>query len=325
MHPSLRLVAFATTRTVAGEPVDDRRSDSSNAIRSSAKPVRDSLPHRVLRPTAAARSRICATTGAALPFDAIVDQLAEAHLSLGKSRASAFGFLTCLFFSSRRWDTPIARVGHPARRRQEAACDDVGIDAARASLARDDALLGQLREMAGHRAPGLSRGGGEGADRRKAPSGAVGEADEVLQRPVQMPAYGAVQVEGDGDERSKGASGVAAQPARKRLILGALCRCTPKGLLNSAEFGKSLDCHVEIFPGLQPVWQTRPSRRVLLYGCWCRGLAQMEPCAQPIPRVPRACPIIASSSTRQAVTLAQSTASDLTRWPAVRCSWESEQ
>ena len=40
----------------------------------------------------------------------------------------------------------------------------------------------------------------EGADGGEAPAGAVGEADEVLQRPVQMPADGAVQVEGDGDE-----------------------------------------------------------------------------------------------------------------------------
>jgi hypothetical protein len=35
-------------------------------------------------------------------------------------------------------------VGHPALCRQEAGRDDVGIDAARASLARDDAVLGQL-------------------------------------------------------------------------------------------------------------------------------------------------------------------------------------
>ena len=59
---------------------------------------------------------------------------------------------------------------------------------------------GQLRQMAGHRAPGLPRGGSERADAGQALAGAVGEADEVLQRPVQMPADGAVQVEGDGDE-----------------------------------------------------------------------------------------------------------------------------
>ena len=70
----------------------------------------------------------------------------------------------------------------------------VGIDATRAPLTRDNALLGQLRQMAGHRAPGLSCGGSEGADDGPAPPGAVGEADEVLQRPVQMPAHGAVEV-----------------------------------------------------------------------------------------------------------------------------------
>ena len=94
---------------------------------------------------------------------------------------------------SRWWDTPRAR-------RQEAGRNDVGVDATRAPLARDDAVLGQLRQMAGHRAPGLACGRGERADGGEASAGAVGEADEVLQRPVQMPADGAVEVEGDGDE-----------------------------------------------------------------------------------------------------------------------------
>src|SRR4051812_30188479 len=40
---------------------------------------------------------------------------------------------------------------------------------------------------------------------------------------------------------SKRASGVAAQPARKRLALGAPRRCTPKGLAKIGGFGKSLD------------------------------------------------------------------------------------
>src|SRR4051812_43296183 len=48
---------------------------------------------------------------------------------------------------------------------------------------------------------------------------------------------------------SKGASGVAAQPARKRLTLGTLRLCTPKGLAKIGGFGKSLDCQTEIFPG----------------------------------------------------------------------------
>ena len=47
---------------------------------------------------------------------------------------------------------------------------------------------------------GCPCGRSERADGWEAPAGAVGEGDEVLQRPVQMPADGAVQVEGDGDE-----------------------------------------------------------------------------------------------------------------------------
>ena len=37
----------------------------------------------------------------------------------------------------------------------------------------------------------------------------------------------------------------------------------------------------------------------------CRGLARKGTHTRPIPRVPRTCPIIANSSTRQAVTLAR--------------------
>src|SRR4051794_39507480 len=93
-----------------------------------------------------------------LPLCALVRHLAEADLSLSESRLREPCFLTCLFFSSWRWDTLFAPVGHPARRRQEAAGDDIGIDAARAPPTRDDALLGQFGQMAGDRAPGLSRG-----------------------------------------------------------------------------------------------------------------------------------------------------------------------
>src|SRR4051812_40280885 len=71
--------------------------------------------------------------------------------------------------------------------------------------------------------------------------------------------------------------------------------------------------------------QTRLSRRVFAVRVLVFGLADLEPCARAIPRAAQACAIIASSSTRQAITLMQSTASDLTTWPAVRCSWESEQ
>src|SRR3954451_14242996 len=58
--------------------------------------------------------------------------------------------------------------------------------------------------MTGHRAPGLPCDRGERADGWKAASGAVGEADEVLQRPVQMPAHGAVQIKGDRDKGKHG-------------------------------------------------------------------------------------------------------------------------
>src|SRR3954471_17608385 len=47
---------------------------------------------------------------------------------------------------------------------------------------------------------------------------------------------------------SKGASGVAAQPARKRLILGTLFRCTPKGLAKIGEIGEALDRLIIEFP-----------------------------------------------------------------------------
>src|SRR3954467_15570095 len=48
---------------------------------------------------------------------------------------------------------------------------------------------------------------------------------------------------------SKGASGVAAQPAWKRLILGAPCRYTPKGLAKFGEVGKSRYWQIRDNPG----------------------------------------------------------------------------
>src|SRR4051794_14559736 len=48
----------------------------------------------------------------------------------------------------------------------------------------------------------------------------------------------------------KAASGVAAQPARKRLILGALFRCTPKGLAKLGEVGEAHCRQANDFPGL---------------------------------------------------------------------------
>src|SRR3954471_18230494 len=58
---------------------------------------------------------------------------------------------------------------------------------------------------------------------------------------------------------SKGASGVAAQPARERLILGALCRYTPKGLAKFGEVGKSRYSHITRCSRPRPV--CRPAFR----------------------------------------------------------------
>src|SRR3954451_22074363 len=46
-----------------------------------------------------------------------------------------------------------------------------------------------------------------------------------------------------GKNGSKGASGVAAKPARKRLSLGAPCRYTPKGLAKFSEVGEARSRH----------------------------------------------------------------------------------
>ena len=82
--------------------------------------------------------------------------------------------------------------------------------------------------MAGHRAPGRPSGGGKGPHGREAAPGAVGERHEILQCPVQMPADGAVQVDGDGDEwEQKGLRG---------------CSATR---LEAADFGHTLPVHAK--------------------------------------------------------------------------------
>ena len=82
-----------------------------------------------------------------------------------------------------------------------------------------------LGQMAGLRAPGLSRSRSEHADGREALAGAVGERHEVLQRPVQMAADGAVQVEGDGDEWEQSyASGVQQHPPGSGLPRAQITR-----------------------------------------------------------------------------------------------------
>src|SRR4051812_18537179 len=118
--------------------------------------------------------------------------------------------------------------------------------------------------------------------------------------------------------------GVAAQPARKWLILGTPCRCTPKGLAKIRGFGEARYRQISLLPGNRTM-QTRLPRRVLLYGCLSRGPRVKGTRARDIPRAPRACPIIVSPSTRQALTLTQGAARTLTTWPRMQCSWESEQ
>src|SRR4051794_19967520 len=56
-----------------------------------------------------------------------------------------------------------------------------------------------------------------------------------------------------------------------------------------------------------------------------RGLAKKGTHTRPIPCVPRACPIIVSPSTRQAVMLARRSGVCLDDRARVQCSWESEQ
>jgi hypothetical protein len=59
------------------------------------------------------------------------------------------------------------------------------------------------------------------------------------------------------------------------------------------------------FPDYRRICRPAASAGFAISGFGYRGLAQMEPCAQWIPRAPRACPIIASSSTRHAARLAR--------------------
>src|SRR3954469_22749155 len=63
---------------------------------------------------------------------------------------------------------------------------------------------------------------------------------------------------------SKGASGVAAQPAWKRLILGTPRRCTPKGLAKIRGLGEARSRKTDELPG-QPDYAAPPLRRVLRF------------------------------------------------------------
>src|SRR5215212_8545196 len=64
--------------------------------------------------------------------------------------------------------------------------------------------------------------------------------------------------------RAIGACGIAAQSAWKRLILGALCRCTPKGLAKIRGFGEARSRQTNRAFG-QPDYADPPPRRVLRF------------------------------------------------------------
>src|SRR6478752_5508386 len=121
-------------------------------------------------------------------------------------------------------------------------------------------------QVAGYRAARRSRGGGKGPDRGEALAAAIGEGDEVLQCPVQMPADAAVQVEGDGDEsEQKGLRGCsatrpeAASPGRTSPV------ASKGACFNGAVWGSSRLPERD-FPG--PRRKCRPAFRggFLLYG-----------------------------------------------------------
>ena len=224
---------------------------------------------------------------------------------LSESRSRVPCFLTCLFFCSRWWDTLFSPVGHPALRRQEAGRDDVGIDATRAPLTRDDALLRPVGPDGGTpcswAVPWPRRGCG-----RRGSTVRCGRRTPTRFCSVQCRCRRTVRYRSrvTGTNESKGASGVAAQPARKRLASGTLRPWQERGLRKSARLGEARRCQTTSFPGFAG-YADPPFRRVLLYGFWCRGLAQMEPCAQRIPRArvsvaqSAACPQVCGSVIRE--------------------------
>ena len=96
----------------------------------------------------------------------------------------------------------VPSLGHLLSRpaRQEAAGDAVDIDAAGAAGPGEVSLslkLGEVAPGGALRDASLHR---EGAQRREAPPGMVGVADEALHRPAQARLQWAVDGEMDGDE-----------------------------------------------------------------------------------------------------------------------------
>ena len=101
-----------------------------------------------------------------------------------------------------------------------------------------------------------------------------------------MPTDGAVQVKGDGNKGSMGPPGCSATRPEAAL-LGALHPWQESGLAKIGEVGEALVARSSF-----PVRRVcRPAFRggFCVSGFRCRGLAQMEPCAQRIPRAARAC------------------------------------
>ena len=124
----------------------------------------------------------------------------------------------------------------------------------------------KLGQMAGHRASGLPCGRGERADGGEAPAGAVGEADEVLQRPVQMAADGAIQVEGDGDKGKHRASEVQ----RTRPEAPCSRHISPVARIEAslaAWLGEAQSATIE-FPGTSPVCRPAFQGGFLLSEFW---------------------------------------------------------
>ena len=201
-------------------------------------------------------------------------------LRIARARASLSVSLV-LFLVPSVVGHPRLMVGHRCAR-QEPAVDLVVIDATGPTLTGDDA------------APHESADGAAGALRY------LGVLCELTTDGKQRPARsakltrhcivqrrcglsGRYRSKAVGTKASMGPPGCSA-PARKRLILGALCQCTPKGLAKHWRFGEARRRQTTILPRLHRI--CRPAFRggFCFSGFWCRGLAQMEPCAQRIPR-----------------------------------------
>jgi hypothetical protein len=82
---------------------------------------------------------------------------------------------------------------------------------------------------------------------------------------------------------SKAVSQAAEAARRERLCQGAIHPWQETGLALIRGLGEAGDCQIYSFP-VRRIMQDPPLRRVFAYGSVSCGLAQMEPCAQRIPR-----------------------------------------